>query len=749
MKYGAAAVVMAFDEGGQADTKDRRVSICERACRILTEELGFPPEDIIFDANVFAVATGIEAHNNYAVDFIEAVREIKKRLPLCRTSGGISNVSFSFRGNDAVREAMHTVFLYHAIQAGLDMGIVNAGMTGVYDEIPKDLREHVEDVILNRREDATERLVAFAETVRTKGKEAPEDQAWRKEPVEKRLAHALVKGLTDFIEEDIQEALKAIPSPLQIIEGPLMEGMNTVGELFGSGKMFLPQVVKSARVMKKAVAILQPLIEKEKAGSARSNGRILLATVKGDVHDIGKNIAGVVLACNNFEILDLGVMVPARTIIEKARELKPDIIGLSGLITPSLDEMTTVASELEKTGLRVPLIIGGATTSEDHTATRIAPAYSGPIVHVRDASKSVLACRDLTNPETRTAFIANNAEKQARTRERFASEKDHKTLVPLEEARARRFSCDWKTAPITTPSFLGVKVFKAFDLRKVRTRIDWSFFLLGWGLKGRYPQILKDPKQGAEASKLIEDAHKMLDEIIAKKLLSCHGTIGLFPANSVGDDVELYTDETRKTVKTTFRFLRQQTPKALEGEPFYALADFVAPKPSGVADYMGAFATTGGMGLEDAIRYVRNDEYRSLMLKLLADRLAEAFGEVLHELIRKEYWGYASGEDLPLEDILAAKYQGIRPAPGYPACPDHTEKPALFDLLNVTTQTGITLTENFMMMPAASVCGYLFAHPKSLYFPVHRIGRDQLKDYAERKGLALPDAEKWLAPVLD
>ena len=747
-KFGAAAVVMAFDQEGQADTKDRKVAICQRAYNILTEQVEFPPEDIIFDPNVFAVATGIDAHNNYAVDFIEATREIKAALPLCRISGGVSNVSFSFRGNDAMREAMHTVFLYHAIKAGMDMGIVNAGMIAVYDEIPKELLTHVEDVILNRREDATERLVSFAETLKSKDKKVIEDQAWRSESVEKRLSHAMVKGITDFIEIDLEEALQKYPEPLSIIEKPLMDGMNIVGELFGTGKMFLPQVVKSARVMKKAVAFLQPFIEKNKAGSAKTNGRILLATVKGDVHDIGKNIAGVILACNNFEIHDIGVMVPSQVIIEKARELKPDIIGLSGLITPSLDEMIHVARELEKQGLSIPLMIGGATTSENHTAVKIAPAYKGPVIHVRDASKSVSACRDLMNPTTGKSFIQEIHDKNLAIRTRFENEKGMRKLISLEKARAQKFTCDWKKAKITKPSFLGIKAFKGFDLRQIRSRIDWSFLFMAWGLKGRYPQILKDPKQGVETQKLFNDAQNMLDEIIAKKLLTCNGVVGLFPANSSGDDIEIYTDESRTKVLTTFHFLRQQSEKNIAGEPFYSLADFIAPKDSGIADYFGGFATTGGMGLEDAIRHVKHDEYKSLLLKTLADRLAEGLAEALHELTRKEYWGYAPDEELSQDDILNAKYRGIRPAPGYPACPDHTEKPTLFEILNATSQTGIVLTENFMMIPAASVCGYLFAHPQSHYFPVNTIGRDQLEDYAARKSMTLPDAEKWLAPVL-
>jgi 5-methyltetrahydrofolate--homocysteine methyltransferase len=746
-KYGAATVVMAFDEQGQADTRERKVGIAKRAYKILTEELDFPPEDIIFDPNVFAVATGIEAHNNYAVDFIEAVREIKRTLPHCRVSGGISNVSFSFRGNDAVREAMHTVFLYHAIKAGLDMGIVNAGMVGVYDEIPKDLLERAEDVILNRRKNATERLVEFAETVKAKGAVEVQDEAWRKEPVEKRLAHALIKGLTDFVDADLAEALKKYPRPLDIIEGPLMDGMNIVGDLFGAGKMFLPQVVKSARVMKKAVAILQPLIEKDKSAGHQSAGRVLLATVKGDVHDIGKNIAGVVLACNNFEIVDLGVMVPGQIILDKAREVKADLIGLSGLITPSLEEMAHVASLMEKQGFTVPLLIGGATTSENHTAVKIAPNYSGAVMHVRDASKGVGVCRKLLDAKAREAFITETKARQETLRQDFDKNRSFWKLVPLKEAREKRPEMDWCKATVTIPSFTGTKVLKDFNLKRIRERIDWSFFFLAWGLKGRYPQILKDPRQGVEATRLLRDAQAMLDEIIAKRLLSCNGVFGLLPANSVEDDIEIYTDAARSKILTTIHTLRQQVEKP-GGDPYLALADFIAPKASRVKSHIGVFAVTGGIGLEDAVKNMKGDDYRITLLKLLADRLAEGFAEVLHENVRKDYWGYAPDENLSNEELFEGKYRGIRPAPGYPACPDHTEKAQIFDLLDATKLAGIGLTETFMMTPAASVCGYIFSCPRALYFPIGHIAEDQLQDYARRKGWDLSEAKKWLAPLI-
>ena len=750
LRYGAAAVIMAFDEKGQADTAARKIEICKRAYRILTEEVGFPPEDIIFDPNIFAVATGIEEHNNYAVDFIEAVREIKAVLPHCRVSGGVSNVSFSFRGNDPVREAMHSAFLYNAIRAGLDMGIVNAGMIAVYDEIPKDLLVLIEDVLLNRRSDATERLVTFAETFKAGGKKAAEDLAWRREPVEKRLAHALIKGIVDFIDADVEEARLKSARPLDVIEGPLMDGMNIVGDLFGEGKMFLPQVVKSARVMKKAVAYLTPFIEKEKAGSAsRSAGRIVMATVKGDVHDIGKNIVGVVLGCNNFEIIDLGVMVHCDQILKTAREKNADMIGLSGLITPSLHEMVHVAEEMDRLGFEIPLLIGGATTSVNHTAVKIAPAYRHAAVYVKDASRSVGVCRNLMDPAQKTVFIKKTSEDYERLRAEHAGKAASRKYLPLEEARKRALRPDWSKTPIVKPSFLGVKALRDFDLAELRRSIDWSPFFLAWELKGKYPEILKHPRFGEEASKLFREANRMLDEIVGKKLLRAHGVLGFFPANRVGDDIELYTDESRTKVLTVMHSLRQQVDLP-GGKPCLAQADFVAPKESGLADYIGAFAVTGGAGAEElAQRFEReHDDFKSILVKALADRLAEAFAERLHELVRKQFWGYAPDENLSDEEIIRGSYRGIRPAPGYPACPDHTEKPPLFKLLDAEKNTGISLTESCAMSPAASVCGLYFAHPESRYFALDMIQEDQAADYARRKGVSLSVMEKWLAPNL-
>ncbi len=746
-KYGAATVVMAFDEAGQADTKERKISICTRAYRILVEEVGFPAEDIIFDPNIFAVATGIDAHNNYAVDFIEATREIKRTLPLCRISGGVSNVSFSFRGNDAMREAMHSAFLYHAIKAGMDMGIVNAGMITVYDEITPALLERVEDVLLNRRNDATERLVTFAESLRSKDKKTVEDQVWRASSLEERFKHALVRGITDFIDADINEALAHYPRPITIIEGPLMNGMNTVGDLFGEGKMFLPQVVKSARVMKKAVAILQPFIEKDKTSTVKTAGKILMATVKGDVHDIGKNIAGVVLACNNFEIIDIGVMVSCEKILAAAREHNVDIIGLSGLITPSLDEMVTVAREMNKQGFTIPLLVGGATTSDNHTAVKIAPEYNGVVIRVKDASRGAGICRNLMDQATKDAFILDTKRQQNEIRAQFAHDKKALQLIPLETARREKQILDWENIKITPPAFCGVKTLNAFDIAKIRERIDWSFFFLAWGLKGRYPSILTDAQQGAEAKKLLNDANALLDEIIKDKSLSCNGVFGIFPANSVGDDIEVYADRSRTTLLTTFNMLRQQVKKTSQ-EPYFCLADFIAPKESGAQSYIGAFAVTGGIGLAKAIEEARGDDYRITLLKTLADRLAEGFTEVLHEMVRRESWGYSPEEKLSNNELFAGHYRGIRPAPGYPACPDHTEKTKIFQILGASKATGITLTENFMMTPAASVCGYFFSCPKSVYFPISHIDQEQLKDYARRKNWTIKEAEHWLAPLL-
>lgn len=747
-KYGAAAVVMAFDENGQADTQQRKIDICTRAYRILTQTAGFPAEDIIFDPNIFAVATGIDAHNNYALDFINAVRSIKQTLPLCRISGGVSNVSFSFRGNDPVREAIHSVFLYHAIKAGMDMGIVNAGMVGVYDEIPRDLLERVEDVILNRRSEATERLVTFVESYKAKDKQAVEDQRWRSTPLAERLAHALVKGITDYIDADLAEALNQYPRPLSIIEGPLMDGMNHVGDLFGAGKMFLPQVVKSARVMKKAVAYLQPMIEKDKAGSSRSAGKIIMATVKGDVHDIGKNIAGVVLACNNFEIIDIGVMVSCEKILAAAKEHKADIIGLSGLITPSLDEMVTVASEMQKAGFTIPLLIGGATTSENHTAVKIAPAYQGPVIYVKDASRAVGVCRHLMDTRLKGAYITETAAKQEALRLSFAQDKSRRQLISLDAARRESFRADWTKAPVLIPKSLGIKTYLNVDIKLIRPYIDWSFFFLSWGLKGRYPQILQTPEVGQEAQKLYADGLAMLDTIEANGLLQCHGVTSLFPANSVGDDVEVFADEHRNKTIARFSFLRQQTLKNADDQPYFCLADFIAPKSSGIKDYIGAFAATGGAGIEKAIACFKDDDYKTLMVKVLADRLAEAFAEYLHEKVRKESWGYAAAEKLNANELINEDYQGIRPAQGYPSAPDHTEKAELFRILKAQDSTGISLTESFMMVPTSSVCGHYFAHPQAQYFHIGMIGADQLNDYAKRKGWTIAQAKKWLAPLL-
>jgi len=750
-RYGAAAVVMAFDEKGQADSVERRKAICRRAYKILTEEADFPPEDIIFDPNIFAVATGIEEHNNYAVDFIEACRFIKSGLPHARISGGVSNVSFSFRGNDPVREAMHTVFLYHAVKAGLDMGIVNAGMLSVYAEIPKELLEKVEDVILNRSENATEALVTFAENFKAGGRKKTEDLAWRVQPVAKRLEHALIKGITDFIEADTEEARKAAVRPLDVIEGPLMDGMNVVGDLFGAGKMFLPQVVKSARVMKKAVAYLQPFIEKEKAGQpARGAGTLVIATVKGDVHDIGKNIVGVVLACNNYKVIDLGVMVPCDKILKAAKENKADMIGLSGLITPSLDEMVNVAEEMERQGYKVPLLIGGATTSRNHTAVKIAPAYpSGFTIYVKDASRSVGVCSQLMD-----AVRCKDLEKQVREdyaelRTAHGAMTAKSRFLPLAEARKKKFTCDWAKVSVTKPVFLGTKVFTDYDLNDLVPRIDWSPFFLTWELKGKYPNILTHPDYGQEAARVFNDAKEMLREMIAKKLLKANAVAGLFPANSAGDDIEIYRDDHRREIFTVLHSLRQQAVRD-DGKPCYAQADFVAPRESGIKDYLGVFAVTAGIGAGAlAADYAKqHDDYRSIMVKALADRLAEAFAERLHERVRKEFWGYAPHENLSNEELIGCKYRGIRPAPGYPACPDHTEKFILWDLCAVEKNTSIRLTESAAMYPGASVCGLYFAHPESCYFSLGRIAKDQIEDYARRKGMSVAEAEKWLRPNL-
>ncbi|NUN08305.1 MAG: methionine synthase [Ignavibacteriaceae bacterium] len=752
LKFGAAVIVMAFDEKGQADSFERRVEVCKRAYTILTEKVGFPPQDIIFDPNILTVATGIEEHNNYAVDFIEATRWIKNNLPYAKVSGGISNISFSFRGNDVVREAMHSAFLYHAIKTGLDMGIVNAGQLAVYEEIDPELRTLVEDVLLNRRNDATERLITFAENVKGKAKSEAVADEWRSWPVEERLKHALIKGIIDHIDEDTEEARKKYPAPLQVIEGPLMSGMNVVGDLFGAGKMFLPQVVKSARVMKKSVAYLIPYIEAEKASGAPSDaGRILLATVKGDVHDIGKNIVGVVLGCNNYKVIDIGVMVPAERIIQTAIEEEVDIIGLSGLITPSLDEMCHVAKEMERNGLKVPLLIGGATTSRIHTAVKIAPNYSEPVIHVLDASRSVTVAGSLLNKDSKPAYTAAIKEEYDKIRDDHRKKSDNKKLVSIEDARKNRFKYDWKTGTIKPPKKTGVHVLKDYSLATLRKYIDWTPFFLTWELKGKYPAILEDPKYGKEALRLFDDANKMLDKLVSENILKANGVYGIFPANTVNcDDIEIYSDESRKGIITEFHMLRQQIQK-VEGQPNYSLADFIAPKESGVNDYIGAFAVTAGINIEPLIASYEkdHDDYSSIMLKALADRFAEAFAEHLHERVRKEFWGYAADEALTNEELISENYTGIRPAPGYSACPDHTEKWTIFDLLEVTENTGISLTESLAMNPAASVCGYYLAHPEAKYFTVGKLSKDQVVDYHRRKGMSIAELEKWLAYVLN
>jgi len=746
-RYGAAVVVMAFDEQGQADTLERKTAICSRCYQLLTEKIGFAPQDIIFDPNILTVATGIEEHNNYAVNFIEATRWIKKNLPHAKVSGGISNISFSFRGNNVVREAMHSAFLYHAIKAGLDMGIVNAGMLEVYEEIPKDLLELVEDVLLNRRPDATERLVKFADSVKQKGKAEVVEDAWRQGTVEERLSHALVKGVVDYIDEDIEEARQKYPKPLDVIEGPLMSGMNIVGDLFGSGKMFLPQVVKSARVMKKAVAYLLPFMEAEKkaSGKSQAQGRILMATVKGDVHDIGKNIVGVVLGCNNYEVIDLGVMVPCEKILQTAREKKVDLIGLSGLITPSLDEMAHVAKEMNRQGLDLPLLIGGATTSKAHTAVKIAPAYKQPVVHVLDASRAVSVVGSLINPQFKAPFVQKVREEQESLRLKHQSQTDTKPLLSIAEARKRRTPLDWKSSDIAKPSFTGKRVLEEFPLDELVKFIDWSPFFHAWELRGRYPDILKEPK----AKELFDDAQKLLGDIVSKKLLRARAAYGFFPANSFGDDIELYEDESRRSLLTVFHTLRQQMDKP-EGQFNHALADFIAPKESGRIDYLGAFAVSSGFGVEELCAKFEqdHDDYNSIMTKALADRLAEAFAECLHKRVRDE-WGYGKSENLSSEDLIRERYRGIRPAAGYPACPDHTEKRILWELLQVEKVTGMKLTESCAMWPASSVSGLYFAHPESKYFGVGKIGRDQVLDYHLRKGMDLREIERWLSPNLN
>ena len=747
--YGAAVIVMAFDEDGQADTYERRVEIVKRSYDVLTSpEVGFPPQDIIFDLNIFPVATGMEEHKLNAIDFIQATRWVRENLPGAHVSGGVSNVSFSFRGNNVVREAMHSVFLYHAIKEGMDMGIVNPSMLEVYDDIPKDLLEHVEDVILNRRDDATERLLEFAETVKGSGKEKVVDNAWRDQPVNKRLEHALVKGIVEFIDDDTEEARQMFDRPLEVIEGPLMDGMNVVGDLFGEGKMFLPQVVKSARVMKKAVAYLNPFLEADKQ-EGESQGKILLATVKGDVHDIGKNIVGVVLACNNFEIVDMGVMVPTEDIIKKAKETGADVIGLSGLITPSLDEMVDVAKTMEKEGMNVPLLIGGATTSRIHTAVKIDPQYSGPVVHVLDASKSVPVSAALLSPSTKDSEKEAYKKEYAEAREAHANKKQTKAYVTYEESKANKSKLVFDDSTVKKPNFIGNKYFNGYSLAEIREYIDWTPFFSTWQLKGKYPAIFENEVIGEEAKKLFNDASEMLDEVVEKGLLVANAAVGIYPANTINDDtIEVYGKN--GNVIKTFESLRQQGKKG-SGLPNLSLADNIAPKESGVQDYMGFFAVTTGINIEPIIEKFdkEHDDYNSIMIKAVADRLAEAFAELMHEKVRKELWGYASDETLDNESLIREKYQGIRPAPGYPACPDHTEKPVLFDLLNVTEHTGIELTSSNAMYPASSVSGMYFAHPDAKYFGLGSISKDQLESYASRKGMTIEEAEKWLAPNLN
>ena len=753
-RYGAAAVVMAFDEKGQADTQQRKIEICQRSYDILVNQVGFPPEDIIFDPNIFAIATGIEEHNNYAVDFIDATRWIRKNLPYAKISGGVSNVSFSFRGNDAMREAIHTVFLYHAVQAGMNMGIVNAGQLGVYDEIPADLREAVEDVVLNRRPDAGERLVVVAENVTGGAKVQVEDLAWRQGTVQERLTHALVRGINTYVVEDTEEARLQSTYPVEVIEGALMTGMNVVGDLFGAGKMFLPQVVKSARVMKQAVAHLVPFIEAEKArsGDNKPKGKIVIATVKGDVHDIGKNIVTVVLQCNNFEVINMGVMVPCQKILDTAREHNADMIGLSGLITPSLEEMAYVAKEMQRQGFTIPLLIGGATTSRMHTAVKIEPNYtSGVTVYVTDASRAVGVCNNLLSSTLRDSYVADIKTDYAKTRELHANKKPQGARYTLADARTHGLKTDWGNYTPPKPSFIGVQALSDYSLAEISPYIDWTPFFQTWELSGRYPKILNDEVIGEAARNLFHDAQTMLKRIIDEKWLSANAVFGLFPANSVNsDDIEIYTDESRSHVAMTWHNLRQQMVKP-EDKPNLSLGDFIAPKESGVADYIGAFAVTTGIGIDERVAEFesKHDDYNSILLKALADRLAEAFAEMLHARVRREFWGYAADEQTSTEDLINEKYRGIRPAPGYPACPDHTEKRALFALLDAPNKAGITLTESFAMLPTAAVSGFYFSHPQSQYFATAKADKDQIEDYAKRKGLSLEETERWLAPVLN
>ncbi len=755
MRYGAATVVMAFDEQGQADTADRKFEICERSYRLLIEKINFPPEDIIFDPNIFAVATGIEEHDNYAVEFIQATRRIKEKLPYAKVSGGVSNISFSFRGNEPVREAMHSVFLYHAIKAGMDMGIVNAGQLAIYDEIPPELREPVEDVILNRRPDGTERLLEVAERYRGgEGKRREEDLSWRETSVEERLRHALVKGITQYIIEDTEEARLKLGRPLHVIEGPLMDAMNVVGDLFGAGKMFLPQVVKSARVMKQSVGHLTPFMEKEKEEQGleqgKPAGKILMATVKGDVHDIGKNIVGVVLQCNNFQVFDLGVMVSASTILSEAKKHDVDIIGLSGLITPSLDEMCNVAAEMKREGFSKPLLIGGATTSRTHTAVKIAPNYDNGVVYVTDASRAVGVAATLLSEENRDAYLANISEEYSRIKDNYEKGRERSKRVSIKDARKNKLKLNWSSYTPPKPVFNGVKTFRNYDLETLTSYIDWTPFFSSWDLHGKFPQILEDKIVGEPACSLYSDAQTMLKMIVDENLLTAHGVVGFWPANARGDDVIVYADEQRSGTRATFYGLRQQIEKRADS-PNYCLSDFVAPEEAGVEDYVGAFAVTAGIGEEAlAARFDSlDDNYSAIMAKALSDRLVEAFAEHLHERVRREFWGYAKDEELGVEGLIDERYQGVRPAPGYPIQPDHTEKGSIFELLDASSNNGMGLTESFAMTPPSSVCGLYFSHPDSLYFGVGKIERDQVEDYASRKGKTIREIEKWLSPILN
>jgi 5-methyltetrahydrofolate--homocysteine methyltransferase len=759
LRYGAAVVVMAFDEQGQADTIERKVAICERAYKLLTEKVGFPPEDIIFDPNIFAVATGIEEHNSYGLAFIEAARRIKEKMPLVHISGGVSNLSFAFRGNEPVREAMHSVFLYHAIKAGMDMGIVNAGQLALYDDIPAELRDLCEDVVLNRRGDATDRLLEAAPKFKGEGgaKAKEKDLSWREKSFEERLTHALVHGITDFIEADTEEARQKLPKPLAVIEGPLMAGMNVVGDLFGAGKMFLPQVVKSARVMKQAVAYLQPFLEAEKKASGLDQmpaaGKVVMATVKGDVHDIGKNIVGVVLQCNNYQVIDLGVMVPAAKILETAKKERADIIGLSGLITPSLDEMCFVAAEMEREGFAVPLLIGGATTSRVHTAVKISPNYKrNQAIYVLDASRAVGVVSNLLSQTERDTFVSSIRSEYEKVRQTHLANEAKKNRITLAAARANKFAIDWQGYTPVKPTYFGPRAFKNFSLASLVPYIDWTPFFQTWELSGRYPQILDDNKVGSEARKLFADAQEILRRMVAEKWITANAVAGFWPANSIGDDIEVYTGEPRHSKLATLYTLRQQIARDPSRERAHtALSDFIAPKETGIADYIGAFAVTAGIGEEEAIEkyFKKTDDYGRIIFKALCDRFAEAFAEAMHEKVRKELWGYAKSERLSNEELILENYQGIRPAPGYPAQPDHTEKATLWRLMDVRNLAGITLTESYAMWPGASVSGLYFSHPQSHYFGVGKVERDQVEDYAARKGWSVEECERWLAPVLN